>query len=114
MDEDPDWFDNYSAFVGLLRSEFGPIDPEAEAEDLLDNLRMKDGHKLLKYNVEFQRLSTKVDWGDSALCHRYYSGLPDRIKDVLQNQAKARSLTELKASAPAIDARHWERQREKS
>ena len=58
-----DFFD----FIGLLRSELGPIDPAGKAEDLLDNFRMHDNQKLLKYNVEFQRLAIKTDWDERAL-----------------------------------------------
>ena len=58
---------DFSNFVGLLCSEFGPINPAGEAEDLLDNFRMRDNQKLLKYNVEFQRLAIKTDWDERAL-----------------------------------------------
>ena len=68
---------DFSDFVRLLHSEFGPIDPAGEAEDLLDNIRMRDNQKLLKYNVEFQCLAIKTDWDEHALQHRYYVGLPD-------------------------------------
>ena len=68
---------DFSDFVGLLHSEFSPIDPTGEAEDLLDNFRMHDNQKLLKYNVEFQCLAIKTDWDECALRHRYYIGLPD-------------------------------------
>ena len=57
---------NFSDFVGLLCSEFGPINPAGEAEDLLDNFRMRDNQKL-KYNVEFQCLAIKTDWDERAL-----------------------------------------------
>ena len=68
---------DFSDFVGLLCSEFGPIDPASKAEDLLDNFRMHDNQKLLKYHVEFQHLAIETDWGECALQHRYYIGLPD-------------------------------------
>ena len=58
---------NFSDFVGLLRSEFSPINPTSKAEDLLDNFRMRDNQKLLKYNVEFQCLAIKTDWNEHAL-----------------------------------------------
>ena len=105
---------DFSDFVRLLHSEFSPIDPASEAEDLLDNFRMHDNQKLLKYNVEFQCLAIKMDWNEHALRHWYYIGLPDQIKDVLMTQPKPRNLIELKAAAHTIDACYWERQCEKS
>ena len=57
---EPDFMSDFSDFIGLLRSESGPIDPTSEAENLLDNFRMHDNQKLLKYNVEFQRLAIKT------------------------------------------------------
>ena len=58
---------NFSDFVRLLCSEFSPIDATGKAEDLLDNFRMHDNQKLLKYNVEFQCLAIKTDWNECAL-----------------------------------------------
>ena len=109
-----DFMSDFSDFVGLLHSEFGPIDRAGEAEDLLDNFRMHDNQKLLKYNVEFQRLAIKTDWDEHALRHQYYVGLPDRIKDILATQPKPRNLIELKAAAHTIDACYWEHQHKKS
>src|SRR5271168_4154079 len=37
--EDCDWLEDWSAFVRILRKDFGPIDPAADAEDSLDNLK---------------------------------------------------------------------------
>ena len=105
---------DFSDFVGLLRSKFSPINPAGEAEDLLDNFRMCDNQKLLKYNVEFKSLAIKADWDECTLQHRYYVGLPDQIKDVLTTQPKPRNIIELKAAAHTIDACYWEHQCEKS
>jgi hypothetical protein len=110
-----DWMDDWSAFVTELKTELGPIDPVNEAADNIDNLRMKDSHKILKYNVEFTRLAKLTRWDESALRHRYYTGLAERIKDVLsQSLTKPQTLLELKTAAHAIDARYWERSREKA
>ena len=99
---------HFPSFVELLQLEFGLTDPEGEAEEQLDALKMRDNQKLLKYNVEFQRLATRTSWDESALCHRYYAGLPDRIKDILVLQSKLKSLVELKAAAHTINTRYWE------
>lgn len=108
------WMDSWPAFLSELRTNFGTIDPIGDAEEELDHLRMKDTHNILRYNVEFNRLAAHVQWGDSALCHRYYKGLPDRIKDILSQQPKIKDLVKLKATVQTIDARYWERNRERS
>jgi hypothetical protein len=113
-DEVPDWMDSWPAFVRILRNQFGPIDPTADAEDGIDNLKMKDNQRIVKYNVEFNRLSIQTGWDDSVLRHRYYSGLAERIKDIMGQQGKPATLEAMKTLAHSIDARHWERNREKS
>ena len=108
------WMIDWSEFVRELRTNFGSIDPTGNAEEELDALCMKDNQKILKYNVEFNRLAARVRWGDSALRHRYYKGLPDCIKDILAQSSKHDTLIELKSAAQIIDARYWECNREKS
>ena len=39
-DKDPKWLTDWSAFIQVLHTQFGPIDPTADAEDNLDNIRM--------------------------------------------------------------------------
>ena len=113
-DEVPAWIDNWSAFVRTLKIQFGPIDPTADAEDGIDNLKMQDNQHIVKYNVEFNRLAIRTGWDESVLRHRYYSGLAERIKDIMGQQGKPVTLEEMKHLAHSIDARHWERLREKS
>src|SRR5277367_1600221 len=112
--EDCDWLEDWSAFVRTLRKDFGPIDPAADAEDSLDNLKMWENQRILKYNVEFNHLSILTGWKGPILKHRYYTGLAEHIKDVIGQQGKPADLAELKSVAHAIDARHWERLCEKT
>jgi retrotransposon gag protein len=106
--------DSWSAFVQTLRVQFGPIDPVTDAEDEIDNLKMLDNQHILKYNVEFNRLAVRTGWNNTVLCHRYYSGLAERIKDIICQQGKPPTLEAMKALAHSIDFRHWERLRERS
>src|SRR6202046_2264298 len=110
----PAWMDHWPAFVRTLRTQFGPIDPTADAEDGIDNLRMRDNQRIVKYNVEFNRLAVQTGWDDSVLRHRYYSGLAERIKDIMGQQGKPSSLDAMKNLAHSIDSRHWECLHEKS
>jgi hypothetical protein len=113
-DEVPHWMDNWSAFVRTLRTEFGPIDPTGDAENSLDHLKMQDNQHIIKYNVEFNRLAIRTGWDESVLRYRYYTGLAERIKDIMGQQGKPPTLEAMKLLAHTIDSRHWERLREKS
>ena len=108
------WMTNWQEFVRLLQENFGPANPVGDAEEGLDSLRMREGQRIAKYNVEFNRLAASVNWGDSPLRHAYYKGLPDRIKDSLVHVQKPTTLSELRLAAQLIDIRYWERRNEKT
>jgi len=109
----PLWMDNYAQFVSELKSNFGLHDPVGDAEHQLDNLSMKEGQKINKYVVEFNRLGGQVrGYGDSTLRHIFYSGLPDCIKDKISRVGKPRTLDGYRTLAQTIDARYWERKSE--
>ncbi|KAG6327115.1 hypothetical protein ID866_11974, partial [Astraeus odoratus] len=79
---EPAWADDYSEFVIELTTNFGPHDPVSNAKHQLDNLSMKDGSRINKYIVKFNCLATQVrGYGEGALRHMFYNGLPDHIKD---------------------------------
>ena len=113
-EEDPEWLEDWTEFIRTLRTQFGPIDPTGDAESGLDHLKMQDNQHLIKYNIEFNRLSVRTNWNDAVLRHRYYSGLAERIKDIMGQQGKPTTLEAMKTLAHQIDSRHWERLREKS
>src|SRR6202522_4128515 len=113
-EENPDWLTDWSAFLRLPRSHFGPIDPVANAEDAIDNLKMRENQRIVKYDVELNRFAIKTGWDDAVLRHRYYSGLAERIKDIMGQQAKPTTLDNTRKLAHSIDARYWERLREKN
>ncbi|KIN92803.1 hypothetical protein M404DRAFT_172596 [Pisolithus tinctorius Marx 270] len=112
-DDRPLWMDSWREFVLELQTTFGPHDPVADAESQLDHLHMKDSQRINKYVVDFNRLASQVrGYGDGALRHHFYSGLPDQIKDEVCRVGKPRTLHELRHLAQEIDARYWERKEE--
>ena len=62
------WLNDYSDFVGELKNNFRPHNPEGEAKANLKNLKMRDNQCIVKYLVDFNRLATRVQWGNTALC----------------------------------------------
>ena len=107
-----DWASDYDVFVDTLKKHFGPFNAEADAENELDKLRMKENHKIAKYIVMFQQLAPRVQWGEAALQRQFYMGLPSRIKDEIARVGKPDSLVTLRNLSQSIDARYWERHSE--
>ncbi|KAG6327952.1 hypothetical protein ID866_11137 [Astraeus odoratus] len=110
---DPAWVDNYSKFVIELTTNFGPHDPVGNAEHKLDNLLMKDSSCINKYIIKFNCLATQVcGYGEGVLCHMFYNGLPDCIKDEITHVGKPPSLIDLCTMAQGIDVCYWEHKSE--
>ena len=59
-EENPEWLEDWTEFVRTLHTQFGPIDPTGDAESRLDHLKMQDKQHLIKYNIEFNRLSVRT------------------------------------------------------
>lgn len=108
----PLWETDYTVFVQILRTNFGPHDAEADAEDKIENLRMKENHKVTQYVVEFNELRSQIAWNDSALRSRFYKGLPERLKDEVSRLGKPPTLNGMIELAQRLDARYWERKQE--
>ena len=107
--DDPDarplWMTSWHEFIIELQTTFGPHDPVADAKHQLDHLRMKDTHRINCYVVDFNRIASQVrGYGDGALHHHFYSGLPNRIKDEISCISKPCTLNGLRAVAQEIDA----------
>jgi hypothetical protein len=119
-EEDLSYTDNplansWDTFVWELTNCFGSADPKGEARNKLENLFMKHDQHLVKYELEFIWLSTLTSWDDTYLSHRYYCGLPARIKDVMTNMVKdkPKTLSAMRKLSVKIDQQYWERQHER-
>ena len=70
---------------------------------------MKDGQWINKYIVEFNRIASQIQgYGEGALRHHFYNGLPNCIKDEVSRIGKNSTLSNLRHLAQAIDARYLE------
>ncbi|KAG6326105.1 hypothetical protein ID866_12984, partial [Astraeus odoratus] len=107
------WMDDWTEFVIKLQSTFSPYNPVADAENQLDHLQMKDNQRINKYMVEFNQLTSQVrGYGNGTLCHQFYSGLPDHIKDEICHIGKPCNLDNLCYLAQEINACYWEHKEE--
>jgi hypothetical protein len=115
LDEDPAWLEDWELFVEELQTNFGPYDQTGDAESELVSLKMTSGQRITESIVRFNSLAPRCDWGDAALRHRFYEGLPNRLKDeVSRGDGKPRDLHLMRLKAQNADARYWERQTEKA
>jgi len=109
----PLWDGNFPLFIQELSLNFGPHDPVGDAEDKLRSCRMKTGDRIATYIIAFDQLALLTDFGDSALRHQFYEGLPRRIKDDMIHHSYINNLIGVKNVARLIDARYWKRETEK-
>ena len=105
-DDFPDWTDNWDTFIRTLHIQFGTINPTGDSESGIDYLKMQDNQHIVKYNVEFNRLAVRTGCDEVVLCHRYYTGLAERIKDSMGQQGKPATLDAMKTLTHSINACH--------
>ena len=66
---------DYLAFLSELEDNFGPHDLVSNAKKSLHELTTKKGAHIVKYNVDFWELASRVSWNEAALRDRYFCGL---------------------------------------
>ena len=107
------WMDSWQEFVLELQLTFGPHDPIGNAENQLNKVHMKDNQRINKYLVEFNQITSQLQgYSEAALCHHFYNGLPDRIKDEICCVGKPQSLIDMRHLAHEVDTRYWEHKEE--
>jgi len=74
------WLYSWPSFVKEMHTYFGIPNVVAEAAHSLDHLRMNSDDRITIYNVALLQCSAQLQWSESALCHKYYFGLPDHIQ----------------------------------
>jgi len=109
----PIWMTDWEEFVIELQTTFSPHNPVANAEHQLDHLHMKENHCANQYVVDFNHIASQIrGYGDGALRHHFYTGLPDRIKDKISRVGKLCTLNGLHVLTQEINARYWEHKEE--
>jgi hypothetical protein len=110
LDKDPAWLEDWDLFVEELQTNFGPYDQTGDAESKLVSLKMTSGQCITEYIVHFNSLAPRCDWGNAALCHWFYEGLLNHLKDEVSqgDDGKPRTLNLMQIKAQNADARYWE------
>ena len=106
------WMWNYQAFLSELEDNFGPHDPVGDAEKALDELVMKKTARIVKYNVSFWELASRVGWNEAALRDRYFRGLPLRLRTEVLRGGKPPTLAALQLKAQDADNIYWMQEEE--
>jgi hypothetical protein len=89
---------------------FGDPNMEAMVEAELDGLHMQANQKFADFLVEFNTLSSQVNWGDHALHHQLKQALPDHIKDSLVLVEEPVIFNNWKHLVQNVDQQYWEQQ----
>jgi len=99
------WLYSWTSFVKEMHTCFGIPDIVVEAAHSLDHLHMDSDNQIATYNVAFLQYFTELQWTENALCHRYYSGLPDCIQDIISTHegGKPSTFQTLYSTAISID-----------
>ena len=63
---------------------------------------------IVKYLIDFNHLTTCVQWGKAALHQQLYWGLPSQIKDEIAHVKKPNTLSDLHTLTQSIDTHYWE------
>jgi len=84
------WLSTWHLFVYELRVYFRLSDPVGDTTNLINNLHMKPGDKIVTYNMDFMWYAAQLNWGDSVLCHCFYQGLPNRLQDLIANRKQGK------------------------
>ena len=106
------WMWDYQAFLSELEDNFGPHDPVGDAEKSLHELSMKKTAHIVKYNVEFWELASRVSWNEAALRDRYFCGLPLRLRTEVLRGGKPNTLAALRLKAQDADNIYWMQEEE--
>jgi hypothetical protein len=105
----PPWFTSLPNFLEELRRVFGPRNAVNDAITALESLECSGTQQALRYTLEFNSYARRTGWNDQALSHRFYKGLPDRLKDEVVRYGKPTGLADLQSLVAALDQRYWER-----
>jgi hypothetical protein len=109
----PSWNGNFPVFIQELTMNFGLHDLVGDAEDHIQLCCMKHGDRIATYIIEFNQLALLTQWGDPALQHQFYEGLPCQIKDDMVHHAYVNSIAGVKSVARLINTQYWKHEGEK-
>ena len=70
------FMNSLTLFIKKLKTNFGPYDPEGDAEVALNKLEMKELHHINWYIMDFTKYASRLSWNEPALHDHFYRRLP--------------------------------------
>ena len=110
----PAWVHNWDLFCAKLESNFSPFNPVGEAVAEIKTLVVAEGSRSATHFVEFNRLASRIQWGDHALFRQAYKGLAHCIKNEMVYHDQPVTLQDLCKLIQAIDHCYWEHPEQKA
>ena len=106
----PEWMSDFERFITEVSENFGVDDPVSQACLTLDNLVMDPSKRISQYIADFNGSALLTGWDDGALRHRFWTGLPIRIRTKLAELpgGRPRTLLLMKHAAQNIDNVYWD------
>ena len=97
---------NVTEFTKKITSIFGDPDQAHTAIHHLEDLKQTKSAAV--YATEFHCYAALVNWNNEALCHLFYKGLKETVKDDLAHRDKPDSLDDLIDLVIKLDNRLYE------
>ena len=107
----PVWMDDFPIFSRKIISVFG--DPDLARTSIRKLEGLKQTKSAAAYAAEFHCHAVFTQWNDEALCHLFYKGLKDAVKDDLTHRDRTDSLDDLIDLSIKLDNRLYERSLER-
>lgn len=105
-DEPDPVVNDYTLFYNGLKTIFGPVDDEGEAQRALQALRQKKDWSVEQYAAEFKRWQARSGWNDKALCHHFRQGLQEHVRTMMIHRDQPTTIDELIRKASELDSRY--------
>jgi Zinc knuckle len=106
------WIWDFEAFLSKHKDNFSPHNPVSDAEKSLTELSMKKTIRIVKYNVSFWELASRVSWNKSALHDQYFHGLLLWLCMEVLHGGKPNTLAALHLKAQDADNIYWMQEEE--
>jgi len=113
LDQDvlPAWMEDFPTFSRKIINVFG--DPDLARTSIRKLEGLKQTKSAAIYAAEFRCHAIFTQWNDEALCHLFYKGLKETVKDDLAHRDRTGSLDDLIDLSIKLDNRLYERSLER-
>jgi len=91
----PPWISDWDLFYHELETNFGLFNLVGEAKANIEILTMPEPARASTYFMEFNQLTSCIQWDDHVLMHQAYKGLSQHVKNEMVHHDKPLTLLDL-------------------